>query len=295
MATMGYNLIPHWAEPFEWEVERTKVARLLHGYYWRWEGDGLDILATEQSFELPLVNPSTLRPSRTWLLAGKIDKIVRLEDGRLAIQEHKTTGDSIDTGSDYWPRLRLDQQISLYVLAARQLGFNVETVLYDVIRKPGIEPKIVDRKSGRRETADEYGDRLTEDIGTRPDFYFARKEIPRLEKDLEEFSYEVWQQAHQLRDCQTVNRWYRNTNSCLMPYRCDFFDLCSNGYDPADGVPPGFVQMTNVHPELEVKNGNACTAPTESPAAETAAEGERRAAPAAEHANSEGVSAVAGG
>jgi hypothetical protein len=147
--------------------------------------------------------------------------------------------------------LRLDQQISLYVIAARELGYDVATVLYDVIRKPSIAPKIVDRKTARRETADEFGDRLTEDISTRPDFYFARKEIPRLEADLEEFRAEVWQQQLMLRNCQKTGHWYRNTNACLHPYRCSYTDICFQGINLTNGtIPIGFKKLASVHPEL---------------------------------------------
>lgn len=243
---------PACGDTVEWEVECVTVLRLLHGYFWRWENDGIEVVATEQEFKLPLVNPTTGHKSTTAMVAGKIDKIIRLPDGRLAIMEHKTTSDSLDTGSDYWARLRLDQQISLYMLAARALGHDVQTVLYDVIRKPSIAPKIVDRKTGRRESPEEFGDRLTTDLGTRPDFYFGRREIPRLEADLTEFQAELWDQHKTLSTCRKYGRWYRNTNACLHPYRCDYFELCSNGIDASETVPLGFVKLTNCHPELSL-------------------------------------------
>src|SRR5690606_32440122 len=134
-----------------------------------------------------------------WRLAGKIDKIVRLPDGRTAIMEHKTTSDSIASDSDYWARLRLDSQISLYVLAARELGYDVQTVLYDVVRKPRHEryratpPELRKyKKDGtlyanqreRDETPQEFGQRVYQAMYTEFDSYFARQEIPRLESDL---------------------------------------------------------------------------------------------------------------
>ncbi len=42
-------------------------------------------------FDIALVNPETGRPSTNWRLAGVIDRIVRLPDGRLALMEYKTT------------------------------------------------------------------------------------------------------------------------------------------------------------------------------------------------------------
>ena len=102
-----------------------------------------------------------------------------------------------------------------------------------------------------RETPAMYGARLTKDIGDRPDFYYARREIPRIQADLDEARYDVWQTAKIIRECQKHNRWPRNTSVCIGFGRCPYFDLCTNGFDIAAGVvPEGFVQLTNVHPEL---------------------------------------------
>lgn len=274
----------------EWMIECETCVQLLSGYYWwyRVEGGGMaiaEILASEQQFCIPLRNPETGRPTPNWSLAGKVDKIVRLTDSRVAIMEHKTCGEDLSPDSDYWKRLRLDQQISLYVIAARELGYDVQTIIYDVVRKPMIDPlsiplldadglKIVldadgqrvylangkprqagDKEKGwvlqsRRQTAAEYGDRLAEDIRTRPEFYFARQEIPRLNSDLDEFQAELWQQQQSMSDCKRLGRWFRNTNACLHPWRCDYFDLCCNGWSEFDGIPGGFVKLEHVHPEL---------------------------------------------
>lgn len=263
----NYAEVPGWVEDYEgWDIERETVERLFMGHAWRWAEDEFEVVATEQSFDLPLVNPDTNRPSSTWRLAGKIDRIVRLPNGRLAVQEYKTTSESLDTASDYWRRLRLDQQISMYVLAARRLGHDVDTVVYDVTRKPSIRPKkpvkadlaswpryFDEEMSGdapSRETAKMFGARLSADIAERPDHYFARREIPRLEADLDEFGHELWQQAKQLREAQLHGRWFRNTQSCSKPYRCSYFDICASGIDPTESAPVGFHFIDDVHPEL---------------------------------------------
>lgn len=283
-ATKGYILVPQWAEPFEWDLEREIVARLLAGYYWQYSDDAIEIVASEIPFDLAIFNPDTHMPSRNFRTAGVIDKIVKLPDGRLAIMEHKTTGDDLSDGSDYWPRLRLDQQISLYVLAARALGYDVETVLYDVIRKPSIRPKLITKEGfkelrftgkyckepveteglqvGMTETVQMFGSRLLADIGERPDFYFRRREVPRMEMDLQEFEGELWHYQKLLRECQVNGRWPRNSNSCLIPWRCEFADVCFNGLKPEKEVPSGYKIVTNVNPELErsshVLSTNGC-------------------------------------
>jgi len=275
-------------ETHAWWVERETVACLLAAHAWRWAAMDaeMEIIACEQVFELPLVNPHTGRPSRTWRLAGKRDRIVRLPDGRLAILEYKTASEDLAPESDLWKRLLIDSQISLYWLAARDAGLAVETVLYDVTRKPTIAPcqipvldadgnKIVLDESGARvfnqngtprqssdakrgwrmltdiESPRQFGERLTADIAERPDYYFARREIPRLQGDLDEARYELWAWGKILRDCERYGRWPRNTGACNGFGRCVCWDLCTGGFDPADGiVPEGWMQVEDVHQEL---------------------------------------------
>jgi hypothetical protein len=133
-------------------------------------------------------------------MAGKIDAIVKLADGRLAVLEYKTSGEDIGVEADYWLRLRCDPQISLYLLGARALGFDVSTVLYDVTRKPTIRLR-------KEEVPEQYGERLLADTGDRPDYYFSRREVPRREDELVEFRLELWQQAQQLRDAYSRPPW----------------------------------------------------------------------------------------
>jgi hypothetical protein len=200
----------------------------------------LKMIASEIEFALPLRNAKGRKTGS--YIAGKIDGIGRWNN-ELAVVEHKTTSDNIEPGSDYWRRLAIDQQISLYYYAAPELGFDVATVLYDVIRKPTIRLR-------KAETPAEYGVRLAADIAERPAYYYCRREIPRLRADLDEAMNEVRHMDLLLRHARRNNAWPRNTAVCVFPYRCEFFNLCCNGYDPAAGVPSGYVQLTTPHPEL---------------------------------------------
>lgn len=247
--TADYRTCPNWADPTDWAVEGETLQTLLLGHFWRYQDDDIEFVAAEQSFEIPLVNPRTGRTSRTFRLAGKIDGIVRLPDWRLAVLEYKTAGEDISPDSDYWLRLRCDGQISLYVMAARAMGHDVATVLYDVTRKPTIRL----RKS---ETPEQYGERLLKDIGDRPDYYFQRREVPRLEDELAEFSAELWQQAQLI--MATRRRaasagpcaWFRNVSKLTCGF-CQFANLCLGAVrvDP-DAPPVGYEILDNVHPEL---------------------------------------------
>lgn len=281
----------------EWLTECEVCVCMLSGYAWRWADDPqiAEVVCSEQQFLQEIVNPETGRTSRLWRKAGKIDKIVRLADGRLALMEHKTCSEDISVDSDWWKQLLIDQQISLYVIAARQAGYQIDTVLYDVLRKPGLSrshvpildadgKKIVVDVRGTRvyntnatprqaadkahgwtlqtglETVEDYANRVMTDIGSRPDYYYARREVPRLDGDLLMFASELWQQAKLLTQCRKSGFWYRNTSACRRMGKCAYFDICTNGIDPLGELPTKFVRVTNVHPELSLEDDDGvCT------------------------------------
>lgn len=303
VADLYYQAIPEFAEPLEWDYERETVIRLLCGYAWRWQDDGLQYVKTEFPFELPLNNSATGRPTPNFRLAGKTDGIVRLADGRLAVKETKFQSEDLNDASDLWRRLQIDHQISLYVLAARKKGYQVESVLYDAIRKPTIRPTPVPlldelgakvvldeygirvrtergqwRQTGDKEkgwllqqrpmTAAEWGDKLNEDIAARPDWYYARREIARLDADLEEYETELWDIQKAMRDAQLNDRHYRTCNKETCAW-CPYFGPCSARFDMSGAVPDGFVRVSNIHPELGDRNVNR---PSEAAGATTSGE-----------------------
>lgn len=281
-----YEHTPEAYDENDWRIEEETMVRLVCGYYWMWGESGITSLASEQTFRLPLVNPDTGACSQLFDLAGKIDGIVSLEDGRLAVKESKFLGENHGPDSDLQRRLRIDHQISLYVHAARQLGHAVGTVLYDVVRKPSIKPSLIplldsnelkivfdvygarvynaihkprqtaSTKDGyvlqsRLMTVEEWGEKLNADIAERPNWYFNRIEVPRLDDEIKEALAEVWQVQKTLREAQRTGRWFRtvNRNSCNF---CSYFELCSCKFDPAASpLPDGFVRVDDVHPELK--------------------------------------------
>jgi citrate lyase gamma subunit len=263
---------------------------LLQGYFWRWrEYDSQTrIVQTEQNFEVPITNTSG-KKIRTSRLAGKIDGIVVLPDERQAIIEHKTTSMDLAPESDYWLRLRVDQQISFYFLAAQELGHDIKAVLYNVIRKPTIRPtqipltdknniKIVlnannervKTKDGKKwretgdkeldytlqtrpETPEEFGNRLMTDIQTRPEFYYERREIARTDSVTAEATRDLFEFSQILNFCQKHNYWPKNAGACIGFGRCPYFGLCSSGFNiNAENlqIPEGFEIVADVHREL---------------------------------------------
>ncbi len=281
-----YRICPESVELYDWQIEETTMRCLILGYQSHWHTRDFEVIKTEQTFQLPLRNPATGVPSRVWDVAGKIDGIVTLEDGRTAILEHKFISDDIDPNSRYWDRLQIDSQISLYLWAARQLGYDAETVLYDVVRKPTIKPtaiptldidgkKIVVDHHGKRifkgdgkprqsasqkdgwvlqsrlMTPEEWANRLLDDIEKKPSRYYARHEIVRLDSDLVDCLSEVWEIQKTIRTAQKSNYWYKTVEKDTCGY-CSFFGLCSSKYEVIETeTPEGFIRLAKPHPELE--------------------------------------------
>lgn len=265
--------------------DRIRAEEVLRGYHYRWESEPYETIAVEQQFEAPLINPETGRPSQTWRLGGKVDAIVRdLRDGRVLVLEHKTSSADITPGSEYWRRLRIDGQVSIYYEGARALGHNVEGCLYDVLAKPGLQPKAVPlldeegrkvvldadgervltakgepRQTGdtakgyvlqtREETPEEYQVRVREHIAADPIGYYQRGEVPRLDGEVGEALHDVWQLGRQIREAELAERFPRNPDACTAWGRtCEFFDVCTGAGSLED--PVHFTRSTDVHPEL---------------------------------------------
>ena len=241
------------------------VAAMLQGHAERYQSrPPLEVMDSELRFDLKLRNPATGAASRIWRIAGVIDRIVRLADGRAALMEYKTTSRDFSPGADYWLRLHMDQQLSIYVLAARELGFEIDTILYDVTRRPALRPKLATPKENRKykangdlyanqraedETPEAFACRVAEDIQARPDHYFARIEIARLDQDLDDCAAELWQQQKALRAAQRAGYWYRNPGACFSPWPCPYLPICQQR-DLEQITPNGFVRVEGVHPEL---------------------------------------------
>ena len=268
------------------------VLILLTGYIEAWQNSGIVVLESEQTFTLPIMNPDTNYPARIFGQAGKRDRICRLPDTRIALMETKTSSEDIGPDSEYRHVLVLNQQISMYVLAAKEEGKNIETTLYDCIRKPTIRPsqvaltdidnlkivldsegeRVLKKDGAPRQTGDtakgyvlqsrpmtpeEWAEKLKADIEVRPAFYFQRFEVSRLEKDLDEFRHELWDISQDIHHCRKNNLWYRNISNCRAYHNmCTYYQLCAGEIDTSYGCPGGFRQVENVHEELEDENGN---------------------------------------
>jgi hypothetical protein len=279
------------ADPFE----RAKAEALLVGYDARWgdERSRYEVVSVETEFRAPLVNPETGRPSQTWQLGGKIDALAHeVGTGRRCVVEHKTASEDIGVGTDYWRRLRMDGQVSTYYAGAAALGFPADFCLYDVLKKPAQRPnaipvldedgvKIVVDQTGQRvstkdgkkwrqtadsaegfilqtrpETPEEFRARLLEVIAADPNGFYSRGEVVRLDGEVAEAVFDIWQIGQQLREADRLHRYPRNPGACLQYGRtCAFIGVCSGEASLDD--PSLFKKLDTPHPELADQAGAA--------------------------------------
>lgn len=230
---------------------------------------------------------------------GKIDGLGTLADERSVIIEGKTTSDSIAPDSDYWMRLSFNMQVLNYVVEARKLGWEIATCFYDVTRKPTIRPlssvndlddegrKIVVDSSGERvfakdgitplqsantakgyvikshpETPEEYCDRLYKDCLARPDFYFARREIPVLEDLIYAFKHQRWAIARMIESIRVTesddvvrdpDAWPRNVSENTCDF-CQYKSFCLQNLSVDLNNPPQGFQVKGFNPELNAES-----------------------------------------
>lgn len=240
------------------------IIELMIGYDRQYITDPYEVIELEKEYRAPLLSPETARASRLFDLGGKLDAIYKDGNGRYLIIERKTTAESIEEGASYWQRLLIDPQISGYFLGAEVLGYKVESCLYDVIKKPTIRPYKATPMESRKFKADgtlyanqraedetplEFAARLSADIQANPSKYYARKEIPRSENDLQDYLSDVQAEAGSLRECQKSNRWARNPESCVTVFGpCPYFGVCSGQASIDD--PTLFKKKGTKHSEL---------------------------------------------
>jgi hypothetical protein len=244
------------------------VIASLAGYHERYSADTAEVLAVELEFQTPLYNISTSGRSTTFDLAGKVDAIYRI-DGEVWIVEHKTTSSDISPGSDYWRRLQLDEQVSLYTLALRQLGYDVVGCIYDVIRKPRMPPLLATPENKRQyrkdgalyarqretdETSAEYLQRYGAELAASPSDYYVRGEVVRLNDEIEEYQRDLWATAQEMIDARREERYPRNPSACHEWNRyCDYWDICTG----VETIDSDNYKRTAIHEELNGQTGES--------------------------------------
>ena len=242
-----------------------EITALVTGYcvYWKNFASLCKTIAVELPFELPLRHPVTNIAANTWVRSGKIDAIIQDPDGVLCVMEHKTSSEYLGPNSIYRERLKMDPQISIYMEAARELGYDVQYCLYDVLRKPDISPKkrsdntkMYKKDGGLRknavekdEEAHEYYERLCENIVERSEFYYHHFDIHRTHEELEETKRDTWSAVSAIELHKRNDYFPRNPDSCnKFGRKCEYLPACL-GYVEIDD--DRYFKKTEAHQELK--------------------------------------------
>jgi hypothetical protein len=149
-----YRDIPAYKTAADWALERQILTVSIVGYYWYWQNDPIEFLASEVPFDLPVHEPRTGMPLPLADVkrVGKIDHVIKWQ-GSVGALERKSTSRSITPDSDYWDKGKKDTQVSMYALAMKDMAERAENhdpfgadcdrfgnTLYDVWHKPTIKP-----------------------------------------------------------------------------------------------------------------------------------------------------------
>lgn len=257
-----YHVIYEHAPSTLWAV---KLANCFAGQEWYWSEQPLDIIEPEEKFHVEHLGRE---------FRGQRDGVVRDANGDTWVLERKTTSASIAPGSIYWAKLRLDVQIGIY---SRTMPEPPAGVIYDVMRKPTIKPKMISaanckklastgeycgRKfdeaevetavSNKYETEELFGARLFLDIQEQPGRYFARQIVRRSLDDYASLDRDLSDQIEMIEACEARGSYPRNPNSCDNFSGCVFTRLCENNVCPSAGeTPDGYYRREHAHRELD--------------------------------------------
>lgn len=261
---------------------KAKLVGLLHGYDARWGSAGYRALFVERTLFAPLMNPTTGKHSRTFNIGGKIDVGVERDNTR-SLMDHKfvaSATDINDPNAPYWRQQAIDGQFSHYHLLLWQNQEKFDGAILDAIRKPAIAPKRLTKaerahvvasgdyfgwtvseddrvlmQTEDRETPGMYSARLAHDCTKeRPDWYFQRRPVPRMDHELLEYATELWDHSQNIISTRRNNRHVRNPGACLLySSACNFLGICS-GYDTPDS--DKWRRKLQVHSELPIVEGD---------------------------------------
>jgi hypothetical protein len=225
----------HMVAKFEQPGLPSADAMMLLGYQTYWPG-WLSPLSVNVPFAVDIGSV---------VLVGELDAA---NADRTLIIEHKTTSSSIEPGGQYWREVvRTNPQASAYCLA-----FPGAKILWDVLRKPTLRQYEANTRRKEPETDEAFEARILADMAERPEFYFARTTVVRMQHELEAYKRDIMEIVF----CMGLrSAWYgtdsieppRNPDVCWTYGRpCDFFGVCWEG-ESLDG--PNFVRKEKNHTE----------------------------------------------
>jgi hypothetical protein len=223
---------------------------MFRGYTARYPTEEFEVVALEKTFEGEILNPATGAASRSFVLKGRVDGIVRIGSEHYLL-EHKTAG-FVDAG--YLERLWCDFQIHIYCYYLEQaLGIRIHGVLYNILVKARLQQSLGEteaefearraeliaksqngKSSARRrmpESDEDFQARLAEKYADPGMFHRERLYVSRDQFDT--LRAELWELTQAYLDARRRGVFYQNTSHCFHYGRpCPYFPLCRSGGNP---------------------------------------------------------------
>jgi hypothetical protein len=241
---------------------------LMRAYATRYAAEEFEVVELEKAFQGPIVNPSTGAASRSFVLAGKVDGIVRIGDDYFLL-ENKTAA-QID--ADYLERLWTDFQITIYAYYLEQtMGITITGILYNILVKAKLQ-------QSKGETEDEYEARRADLLAkSKTGKTTAKRKLPEADETFQErlaekytdpamlhrealylsrdrfdvLRSELWELTQAFLDARRRGVFYQNTGFCFNFHRpCAYFALCRSNGNP--NVIENFYTITPPHEELRL-------------------------------------------
>lgn len=190
--------------------------------------EDFEVISVEEQFEGPIVNPSTGKPSKTFVLAGKMDAEVLLPEEGLHVLEHKSTS-VLD--KDYLDLLWTDFQSLLYSLyLGRKRETRVKGIIYNILQKPRANTKDIDGWYAKENR-------------------FHREYLVFSDNDYRRVESQLWALTQQLLYAQRTGTWIQNTRQCFVYHRkCPYYQICKSDDNPL--VIENYYEHKPAHSEL---------------------------------------------
>jgi hypothetical protein len=220
------------------EQEREIAFCILRGYSrcYQFDQEPFKIEKLEYEFRVPVINPGSGYRSRWFDFAGKVDALVTMQ-GRYWLLEHKTVG---RTDERLNLKLPLESQTEGYIYGLqRQLGIKLQGVIYNIIQKPLLRPRV-------DEEPKDFAERVGQDYLQRPEFYFKRLPLYKSRDQIASFERELYQLSVEFRRCRS---FYRNDRACSIWSGCSYRPLCLE--DTPETRAAHFRVSEVRHPELQ--------------------------------------------
>ena len=130
------------------------------------------------------------------------------------------------------------------LIAVIEIGATPKATKADPTPKPKLAIRETPGMYGARLFADMTGNKSVMEEARGPEWYFARREVPRTDAELEAFRYELWALQRTIAEMQRTGHWYTNGHACETTFKCPFMAICYNNLDVSNGnTPPGYRRL----------------------------------------------------